>query len=165
MFILSISPHTIASRIAEVFEIEQSDSPTKSMETSRITYEILMDILKLSSKKSDSSIVNQYNRLKPLLAFIDQNYNKSLSLAELAQVAGITPQHLCNSFKKITTHTISEYINLTRIKKSKEYILQNREMQIKEIAGLVGFHDISYFCSTFKKVEKMSPVEFKKLHV
>lgn len=139
--------------------------PTKSIESSRLTYDILMDILTFSSKKYDSNIVNQYSKLKPLFDFIDQNYNNTLSLTELAQVAQITPQHLCNSFKKLTTHTISEYINLTRIKKSKEFILLNRDMQIKELASLVGFNDVSYFCSIFRKVEKMSPMEFKKLHV
>lgn len=53
---------------------------------------------------------------------------------------------------------------MIRIKKSKEMILQNKDMQIKEIGRLVGFNDISYFCSMFKKVEQMSPNEFRKLH-
>jgi AraC family transcriptional regulator, arabinose operon regulatory protein len=158
-------PQMVASKIVKAYEIELSDSPTKSIEISRLTYDILMDILKFSSIKNDSSIASQYNRLKPLLEFIDHNYDKSLCLSDLAQVVGITPQHLCSSFKKITTHTITEYINMTRIKKSKELILQDKNMQIKEIARLVGFQDISYFCSIFKKLENMSPMDFKKLHV
>lgn len=158
-------PQSIASKIAKVYEIEQSNVPTKSIESSRLTYDILMDILTFSSKKYDSSIVNQYSKLTPIFDYIDQNYSNTLSLTELSQVANITPQHLCNSFKKLTTHTVSEYINLTRIKKSKELILQNSHMQIKELARLVGFNDVSYFCSTFRKVEHMSPMEFKKLHV
>lgn len=156
-------PHTIANNISQAYEIEKSDSPMKSMEGSRMAYEILMDILKFTSEKIDSSIANQYNRLKPLINYIDQNYNKPLPLTELAGVVGITPQHLCNSFKKITTHTITEYINMTRIKKSKELIIQNRDVQIKDIARQVGFNDISYFCATFRKLENMSPNEFKNL--
>lgn len=57
-----------------------------------------------------------------------------------------------------------EYVNLVRIKKSKELILRHKDMQIKEIAVLSGFEDVSYFCSQFKKVEQVSPGEFRKLH-
>jgi YesN/AraC family two-component response regulator len=124
-----------------------------------------MDILKFSSLKYDSSIVSQYSKLKPLLDFLDQNYDKNLTLTELAQVVSLTPQYLCTSFKKITTHTISEYINLIRIKKSKELLLQSKDIQIKELARIVGYNDVSYFCSIFRKLEQMSPIEFKKLHV
>jgi AraC-like DNA-binding protein len=157
-------PNVILSKIRKAFEIEQSDSTTKSLECSRIAYDILMNIFKFSSQKSDSSIANQYNRLKSLIDFIDQNYNKPLTLTDLSEVAGITPQHLCSLFKKITNQRVFEYINLIRIKKSKELMLQNKDMQIKEIGRLVGFNDISYFCFMFKKVEQMSPNEFKKLH-
>ncbi len=159
------NPHMISSKIAKAYEILQSDNPTKSVESSRIAYDILMDILKFSSLKYDSSIVSQYSKLKPLLDFLDQNYDKNLTLTQLAQVVSLTPQYLCTSFKKITTHTISEYINLIRIKKSKELLLQSKDIQIKELARIVGYNDVSYFCSIFRKLEQMSPIEFKKLHV
>jgi len=158
-------PDTILLNIRKAYEIEQSDSTTKSLECSSITYNILVDILKFSFQGSDSSIVNKYNRLKPLLDFIDKNYNRSLSLEDLSEVVGVTPEHLCNLFKKVTTNRVFEYINMTRIKKSKELILQNKTLQIKEIGRIVGFKDISYFCSTFKKMEKISPSEFRKLHI
>lgn len=156
-------PHIVADKIKEAYEIEKSDSPMKSIEGSRMAYEILMDILKYTSEKNDSSIAYKYNKLKPLFNYIDENYYKPLSLTELSQVVGITPQHLCYIFKKITTHTITEYINLTRIKKSKELIIQNRDLQTKEIARMVGFNDISYFCSIFRKSVNMSPSEFRNL--
>lgn len=158
-------PDILLSKIRRAFEVEQSDSATKSLECSRIAYDILVDILKFTSQKSDSSMVNKYNRLKPLLEFIDENYYKSLTLVDLSEVVGVTPEHLCNLFKKVTTHRVFEYINMTRIKKSKELILLNKHMQIKEIARLVGFDDVSYFCAMFRKVEKMSPNEFRKLHI
>lgn len=156
-------PHLIADKILQLYNIESSESPIKSIEGSRMTYEILLDLLKSISEKVDSSIAYKYNRLKPLFNYINENYNRILSLDELAKVVGITPQHLCSSFKKNTTQTITEYINLIRIKKSKELIIQNREMQIKEIARLVGYNDVSYFCSVFRKLVNMSPIEFKNL--
>jgi AraC-type DNA-binding domain-containing proteins len=155
----------ILSKICKAYEIEQSDNATKSLECSRITYDILMDILKFSSQKSDSSMVKQYIRIKPLLDFIDKNYYKQLALSDLSEIIGISPEHLCSLFKKATSHRVFEYIIMTRIRKSKELMIQNKQMQIKEVAKLVGFDDVSYFCSMFRKSENMSPNEFKKLHI
>ncbi len=157
-------PEIILAKIRKALEIELSNQPMKSLECSRIAYDILLDIMKSSSLKYDSSLDHKYNRLKPLLDFIDKNYGKSLSLAGLSDIAGVTPQHFCSMFKKATNLRVFEYINLVRIKKSKEYLLQHKNMQIKEIAGLSGYTDISYFCSEFRKVEKMSPSDFRKLH-
>ncbi|MFE5321627.1 helix-turn-helix domain-containing protein [Paenibacillus sp. NPDC056579] len=52
----------------------------------------------------------------------------------------------------------------TRIKKSKELLLQYPYIQIKEIALLAGFEDANYFCSVFKKLEQISPNQFRKIH-
>lgn len=164
--VYSISqPNLILSKIRRVFENEQLKGAFKSLESSRIAYDIMIDILKLSTNQDNSNNVKQYKRIKPLLNFIEENYNKELTLNTLSDVAGITPQHLCSLFKKITGHRIFEYINLLRIKKSKEMILERKDMQIKEIARFVGFNDMSYFGVIFKRIEHMSPNEFRKLHV
>ena len=157
-------PDIIPGRLRKALDIQLSDRTAKSLECSCIAYEVLMDLLKYTSLKSDSSMHFQYNRLKPLFDFIDSNYHKTLTLANMSDVAGVTPQHLCVLFKKATCMRIFEYVNLVRIKKSKEFILKDRETQIKEIAGLVGYDDVSYFCLQFRKFEQISPNAFRKLH-
>ncbi|HEX3048905.1 MAG TPA: AraC family transcriptional regulator [Bacillota bacterium] len=157
-------PEIILSKMRKALEVEQSDKPMKSLECSRIAYDILLDIMKSSSLKKNCSLDHQYNRLKPLFDFIDKNYDGSLTLTDMSNIVGVTPQHFCTMFKKATNLRVFEYINLVRIKKSKEYILQHKNLQIKEIARLSGFADVSYFCSQFKKIEKISPNDFRKLH-
>lgn len=158
-------PQALTSLISKIYEVEHSGSTTKSLHSSKLTFELLMDFLKYASLRNDNSLASQYHRLKPLLTYIESYYTEPLSLETLAQVIHITPQYLCTLFKKTTTHTVSEYVNLLRIKKSKELLLTHKEMQIKEVSMLVGFLDNSYFCATFRKVEHMSPQEFRLLHV
>lgn len=158
-------PDIILTKIRKALAIELSDNPIKSLECSRIAYDLLVDILKSSSLKSDNSMDHRFTRLKPLFDFIEINHYKALSLEDLSAVVGVTPQHLCVLFKKVTHVRIFEYINFVRIKKSKEYLLQNMNMPIKEIAGLSGYEDTSYFCSIFKKIEQVSPNEFRKLYM
>lgn len=157
-------PDILYAKLQETLTIELSDHPMKSLECSRMAYDILVEILGSTSLKSDNSMNHQYRRLKPLFDHIEKNCHRSLSLQDLSAIAGVTPQHLCTLFKKATHLRIFEYIHFVRIKKSKEYLLGSRDMQIKEIARLTGYEDVSYFCAQFKKLEQMSPTDFRKLH-
>ena len=78
---------------------------------------------------------------------------------------GVTPQHLCTLFRKTMNVRIFEYINLVRIKNSKEFLLDDAAAAIRDVAYANGFEDVSYFCYIFKRIEKVTPGEFRKLYV
>lgn len=157
-------PDIILTKIRRVLAIGLSNKPMKNLECSCLAYEILVDLLKSSSTKSDNSMAIQYSRLSPLLEYIEKNYAKQLTMEELTKVINVTPQHLCTLFKKTTGLRIFEYINQVRIKKSKETLIQNLDMAIKEVALISGFIDTSYYCFMFRKIEHISPKEFVKLY-
>ena len=156
-------PDIINSKIRRVLDIELSCNPLKSLECSTLAYDILVDLLKSISIKDDNSMALQYNRLSPLLEFIDRNYANPLTLAQLAEVIGVTPQYLCSLFKKTTGLRAFEYINRVRVKKSKEIMHEDLNISIKEVARLSGYDDVSYFCLIFKKLEHITPNEFRYL--
>jgi AraC family transcriptional regulator, arabinose operon regulatory protein len=155
-------PDIFSSKIRNIIDIEQSDTTLKSIKYSSIIYSLLTDIVQYASINPNNSAFNQHFRLKPLFNYIEDNYNKPLTLETMASVTGVTPPHLCTIFKKTTNIRIFQYINSVRIRKSKELLLQNPQMQIKEIALLSGFEDTNYFCSVFKKLEGISPNQFRK---
>lgn len=156
--------HILADKIVELYKSASSVNHTKNLICSSIVYSVLTDLLRLTSLTQNTSIVNKFDRINSVLDYIDAHYTEQLSLSELAEIADLTPQYLCSTFKKYTSQTLFEYINMVRIHRSKEYLLYDRKMQIKEIARIAGFNDVSYFCSVFRKIEKMSPVEFRALH-
>ncbi len=158
------APSIISDKIAELYKIASSSDSTKNLVCSSLVYAILIDILRLTSSKQNTSIVSKFNRITPVLNYIDENYASQLSLQELSDIAELTPQYLCSAFKKSTSQTLFEYINMVRIRKSKELLLQDRRLQIKEIARVTGFYDVSYFCSIFRKYENMTPTEFRSLY-
>lgn len=157
-------PDIFSSRIRNAIDIEESESTLKSIKCSSIIYSLLTDILQFASINPDNSAINQHSKLKPLFEFIEQNFDKPLTMEAMAKVIGVTAPHLCTQFKKTTNIRIFQYINSFRIKKSKELLIQNPQMQIKEIALRVGFEDFNYFCSVFKKLEKISPGQFRKIY-
>lgn len=158
-------PEAMHEAMTRILAVEQSESPLRSYDLSAQTYLFLTELLKNMSTTAASSLTNRYNRLLPVLAYIDEHYAESITLKKLSDLLGVTPQHLCTLFRKIMSTRIFEYINLVRIKKSKEFLLAQPSLAIRDIAHLNGFEDVSYFCYIFKRVEKITPGDFRKLYL
>lgn len=157
-------PERIRNKIELLFDTVKN-VPIKSVSCSSITYEILLDIMTLTSEKENGFSAIKREKIAPVIDYINKNYSRELTLNELAEVAGLTPQYLCSLFKSVTSKTVFEYICLTKLQKSKELLLTHTNMMVKTVAELSGFNDKSYFCAVFKKYEKMSPTDFRRLHV
>lgn len=122
--------------------------------------------------ESDSCIGNtpvskhglREKQLLDVIAYIEANYQKDISLETLAAIAGITPQHLCRLFKTTYHMRPMEYLTNYRMKHAKFLLMTQKELTLKEIASSVGFRDVSYFCYIFKKSEGITPSEFKNLN-
>jgi AraC family transcriptional regulator, arabinose operon regulatory protein len=153
------------ARIKKTLTVSQSNSSLKNIEASGIIYEMLMDILMYASKSSNDSTEEQYMKLEPAFEYIQNNYNKLITLEDISKTMGVTPQHLCVLFKSITGMRPFEYINSVRISKGKDLIINNSNLEIKEVARTVGYDNTSYFCSIFRKMEGVSPGKFKKLYL
>lgn len=95
-------------------------------------------------------------RFAPILQYIEENYLQELTAEELARMAGLSRSHFSRLFGELTNGSVADYVNRIKINKS-EYLLQNTEMTISEIALAAGYHDISYFSRTFKKYRSMPP--------
>lgn len=101
----------------------------------------------------------------PVLNYITQHYKEPIALTTLAQLLDVTPQHLCTMFRKFMGMRIFEYINLIRIQISKAELIANPGKAVRSIAHECGFDDVSYFCSIFKRCEKMTPGDYRKLYI
>lgn len=155
----------IHSIISEIIDSEQSDDPMREYNQSVLVYKFIATFSRLLVLTSNSSLTTRYERIKPVLSYIDGHYHESITLKQLADLLEVTPQHLCTLFRKIMKTRIFEFINLVRIKKSKELLVSEPELSIRDIAHSNGFEDVSYFCYIFKRIEKMTPGEFRKLNV
>jgi len=157
-------PDWFTSITQTLLDMEHADIPLRGVQCSSIIYTLLTSMMQYTSKQPNNSATNLNARLKPLFHYIEQNIDKPLTLEEMAAVTDYTPQHLCTIFKKSTGIRIFQYINSVRIKRSKELLLQQPQMQVKEIAALAGFEDVNYFCSVFKKHEQLSPSQFRRMY-
>ena len=82
-------------------------------------------------------------RLRDILAFIEQNYNQEISLEDVAKTANICKSECCRFFKKHMGMTIFDYILYVRIQNSLP--LLKKIDSITEVAAIVGFSSPSYY--------------------
>ena len=158
------TPFVLAGKLEELYATERSSLPAKSIRCSALVYEILTDLLRLLSPDQSPSMANRFLRIAPALDYVEENYHRPLNLSELAGLAGLTPPYFCACFKRATSQTPFEYINMIRIRKSKELLLASPDTPIKQVAEAVGFWDASYFSAVFRRMEGMSPSAFCELH-
>jgi AraC family transcriptional regulator of arabinose operon len=154
----------IIGRLRRIEYIAKSQNSLKGIESSELVYGLLTDLQKYTSKFNEESIVKKHSKLKPVLKYIDENYNKWITLEQLADTINVTPEYLCLLFKEIMNIRPFEYINSIRISKSKDLLIKHKELNVSSIGMQVGYEDASYFCASFKKIEGITPGKFKMLY-
>ena len=94
-----------------------------------------------------------------VLEYLDQNYEKKISLDDLSQKFYISSYYLSRKFTEHTGYSISQYLINRRMGEA-ERMLLFEDLSIREIAHLCGYSDLQYFYKTFKKYTGCTPVEF-----
>lgn len=109
------------------------------------------------NKKADKKETTTLNKIKD---YINENYKQELNLQTIADTFYLNKFYLSREFKKQYDITINNYIAQIRITKAKK-LLRFSDKTITEIALEVGIQDPNYFARQFKKIEGMSPSEYK----
>ncbi len=91
--------------------------------------------------------------------YIEDHYDGSWELAQLAAHCDISPYHLIREFRRHIGLTPLAYLRNFRIERAKE-MLQHKH-SVTEIAHAVGFYDHSHFLRNFKKLTGMLPSQYR----
>lgn len=159
------NPEHIIELENEIDKIQYSDLDFKDEKISGRLYEIILSLSSLAKNRSMTYSFSQNLRLKRIIEYIEENYNKDISLDDISDFAGISKEYLCAMFKKNMGQTVVSFITESRLVRAKIFLMQYPEKKIYEIAKMSGFEDSSYFCLIFKKSTGTSPKEFRMLNL
>lgn len=151
----------INTKLSDLLTLAPGHREFASAIQSSLLYAFLVDLGWQASK--DKHITHQRKKLKPVLRFIETNYRDPLSVEDLARQCGVTPQHLSRMFRSVFGVTPMGYLTTYRISKAKEFLLADPHLTVAEVAEAVGFASLSYFSTVFRRYEKMTPTEFRRL--
>ncbi len=119
--------------------------------------ELIEEFYKLKRNKSRNLIEKAKN-------YIQLNYDKKLSLNDIAEQLYLNPKYFSNIFKKETGIGYAEYLNTIRLDVSKT-LLKDNVYSIGQVASKVGFSDPKHFSKVFKQKTGVTPNEYRKFHV
>ncbi len=103
------------------------------------------------------------NLIKNIQEFALDN-GKKMSIDELAHSLYTSRTQLHRKIKSLTGMSITSYLNHIKVEKAKK-LLTTTQLTISEIAYDVGFEDAAYFSRIFKKIAKISPVDYRQKYI
>jgi AraC-like DNA-binding protein len=126
-------------------------------------------ILRLLQTKAKSILLNDTGplfsdtRIGTVIKYIKENLtNKNMNVHILAEKACMSSSHFHKKFKNTLGVSPIDFLNSEKIKFSKKLIKEYKDFRMADVAFKSGFNNTSYFNRQFKKMELMTPQQFKR---
>lgn len=95
-----------------------------------------------------------------VMQYMQKHYSEQLTLQDLSKVVYLSPFYFSHVFKEQTGMTFVGYIANLRLSSAKQ-LLRETLLPIAQIAEQVGYNEVNYFSRVFKKVEGLTPTEYR----
>ncbi|MDR0456369.1 MAG: helix-turn-helix domain-containing protein [Treponema sp.] len=145
--------------------VEANNRYLKRIEDSR-TIEEVTDSMRLildqmAGKLFSFQGIRHASALRKAERFIWENYNRKISLKEIADVSGLSAPYFSTIFKEEMGENLSTYLNRLRVEKASS-MLRETEFPINEISAACGFEDQSWFSKIFRHYTGYSPCKYRE---
>lgn len=138
-------------------EWNSRDGPVKNeIITSALCILLYIIIDELKTMESNVSDVTEVTR-----RYIEQNYNRELTLTQIASEVNFSIYYLAHIFKREMGVSPMQYLMNCRMEKAKELLTDTRRT-ISDIAAEVGYQNKNYFTMLFKRNVGITPGKFRK---
>ena len=101
------------------------------------------------------------DRINKIYQFIMEHFKEQITLNQLAAFSNMTPQAFCKYFKIRTKKTFSFFLNEVKISYSCRLLIE-KNLNVLQICYESGFNNLSNFNRQFKRINKMTPMEYRK---
>ena len=144
-----------------VSQMQQNDLIAASKTSSEI-HAIMHMLLTASYRETASEHTSLHEIIiKKAITFMEQNYEKQISIDEIADYAHVSKYYFIRLFRRHMGVTPYHYLTSFRINQSK-LLLRNTSNSIADIALQCGFLDDSNFIAQFKKYTGVKPTKYRK---
>ncbi|HPZ15753.1 MAG TPA: AraC family transcriptional regulator [Sphaerochaeta sp.] len=160
-------PQTVINELfASLNEIFSIASPKQPNNGVFIHAKFLQFLFTLNAHKEENSYERQQvadsitQKIYSITAYIHTHFKEPLLLSQLAEQFFISSCYLSHVFKEITGFTLTNYIQMTRIKNAQQLLLYT-DLRIKEITERCGFTSFSQFNRVFNKFCGCPPSRYR----
>lgn len=158
---------TISYFFQEIYASYLSGNENEHLKMKAAIYNILYHLKENQNcairSRQSASVQYHAERLNHLTQFINDHLEQHLTLDSLSRECGVSPSFLCRLFKQVHNETVFSYLQGQRIQKAKKLLIETNK-PIKEVCLSCGFENESYFYRTFKKSQRVTPTDFRRVH-
>ena len=151
-------------KLNDIYQLAPKKDPMRNL----IIHQKFIDFLILlflnqesNTYSSETEMADIERKIYSVAGYIHAHYPEDLSLDFLAKHFCISPSYLSHRFKQVTGFSVTDYIQMTRIR-NVQSLLINTEIPITEVAEPCGFNCFSQFNRVFRKHIGMSPSQYRK---
>lgn len=110
--------------------------------------------------KLSSKVLRDSERIKQMLAYIQENFTEELRTSDIAAVASISESECLRCFRTVIGTTPIQYVRQYRIRRAAK-LLATTDHPVGTVAEECGFQDVSYFTKTFRELRGCTPTEYR----
>lgn len=156
--------------IGEITAEQQKNDEASVLMLKCIVMKLLVYIIKeryvpSATQEKNVFYLERYDKtamVNNILAFINDNYMKPVSLAKISENTYLSPIYVSRVFKETTGESPISYLIRVRLVKACG-LLAGNGASVREIARQVGYEDAYYFSKLFKKYYGVSPMEYRRM--
>lgn len=151
---------SIIDYLIQIFAAEQEELTVRGL-----TYLIWDTLYKnhLNNGTIADTTVSQNRRFNGVITHIQEHYQESVTLEQMAELAHLSEGQFCRLFKAFTGMSPNQYLIRYRILQSCQLLL-NTDTCITDIALSCGFNNISYYNRAFLKIMNTTPGDYRRFN-
>jgi YesN/AraC family two-component response regulator len=158
----SIPVIILSGRVLSYEDVQKLNHPRVIYQTKGILSDDEMTgVLQKVVHKKDSLPQHTTILVRNTLAYLHENYSRSISLNEITEAIGASKSYLSRIFHAEMGLSLWEYLKRYRVQRAVDLLVRT-DHNITEVSALVGFDDIGYFARIFHKVMGCSPREYRQ---
>lgn len=161
-----ILPEAIAKSIRRQFELMNAEKETNDTYSKAFIENSLCCIILLAMRHGTKKALKQgedFGQMQKAISYINEHYAEDITLKSVARILLMEETYFSKKFKQLTGLGFKEFLIQTRIKKAEELLATEIDMEISKISEKCGFSSSNYFGDAFKKINGISPRQYRKL--
>ena len=122
---------------------------------------IVTEFFERAAYRPSDVYVPDEEKVDKVMLYIEDNFRKKLTIADVADQFKMNPNYLNRIFKENKGMTLYAAVKNTRLQYSKKLLIDT-DMPIAEVSKTCGYSDTANFLRDFKKLTGVSPLKFRK---
>ena len=154
-----IKPFT--TLLTDIYDLASSSDYIRDMRINEKLGTLLTLLMEQSWHPESMTVSRKRLELAAVKEYLDEHYTEKIALDDLSEHFFINKFYLSKIFRETYGTTVNNYLISKRITRAKQ-LLRFTDMTVDEVGAAVGMGDANYFSRMFRKVEGISPREYRK---